>query len=120
MDGGFVTPTIRILPVMFRDHLPGRPAPTVVTIVQVAVVPELGDVTDGADVHVGMLQQLFEVRDPLTSRADDRHVELIAGRNSPGAAQNPLGNNAGHAEHCGGTEEPPPRQQLIGLHSSCE
>lgn len=64
--------------VMLLERLLSRCASVVVTIIKVAVIPELRHIANRGEVDVRLLQQLFEIGDPLSAGTDDRHIQAVA------------------------------------------
>ena len=95
IDRARMAPVVHMLLLMLRDDGLGRPAPPVAPVVEMAVVPKLGHIADRGDVDVGLLEQLLEIGDALSPRADDGHVEPITGRGSARSTQNSTRDNTG-------------------------
>jgi hypothetical protein len=96
------------LTLVFRESRLGRSTPAVVPVVEMAVVPKLG--------NVGVLEQLLEIGNALSSCADDGHVQLLAGRGPARPTQNPAWDDTGCHDRRTQAQESAPSWSLLDLH----
>ena len=110
-DGTAVRPGGTGLAEVVLNRLQRRPASTVVFVVELAVVPELGRIADRRDLDIGVREQGLDVRDPLPARANHGHVQLLARRYSVrrgggGSAQDVRWDDTGDGQSGGLGQQP--------------
>ena len=112
-----VAPSIYTLTIVLCNDLLRGPAPAVVAIVEIAVVPELGDIADRTDVHVRMFQQLLEICDALSPSPDNGDIQLLARRSPARSSQNPSRDDADGRDRCSRPQETATIELSARVHS---
>jgi hypothetical protein len=67
------------LAVLLTYQVQGRFQTSCTTVVEHTIVTELVDVTEGGDMYIGFVEELFHIDDTLASRTDYGDVNLFAG-----------------------------------------